>query len=831
MKIEELKIGQRAVITAVGGEGNVRGHLLGMGFVPGATIQLAKKAPMGDPLEIKVHGYTISVRKAEVEEIEVQAESYCAGCVNGTSCSYSNCAKCADWSNMVAGGRKMAGGKVCETIAVDENFAYKDALHEHNSHPGLGEAGRFHNVKEAPAPVRKGELKFALAGQQNSGKTTLFNLLTGSNQHVGNFPGVTLERKDGGIKDYPQITITDLPGIYSLSTFSSEEQVSRDFLLKEKPDCIINIVDAGNIERNLYLTIQLMELEIPMVLALNMMDEVLGNGGQVRVNEMERLLGIPVVAISAARNEGVDELLEHAIHIARYNEKPLTRDFCNKSSEKGAAVHRCIHGIMHLVEDHTQKAGFPVRFAAGRIIEGDEALIQALGLDVNELEMIEHIIVQMEQEHGMDRHAAMADMRFAFIGGLCSVTVSHPKESRGMLRSTRIDRVLTGKWTAIPIFIAVFALTLYLTIDVLGGPLQRWLEGGISACGEMVGSWMLSAQVSEPIRSFVVDGIFGGVGFVLSFVPIIILLFFFLSMFEDSGYMSRAAFITDRLLRHVGLSGRSIVPLVIGFGCSVPAIMASRTLPSSRDRKLTVFLIPFMSCSAKIPVYTFLCSAFFPGHGGIVLVILYLLAIVTGILIAVVSRRFTGRSAATPFIMEMPNYRLPKMMNVAHLLYDRLKDFLKNAFTLILVATIIIWFLRSYDFHLNFIALSGSTLSLGASGTERSILAYLAGWIAPLFEPIGLGDWRIVVALISGFLAKESVVSSMEVLGATAFLTQLTAIPLLVFCLLYTPCIASITAVKREFGWLWALGMVLFQCCLAWFVAYLSFLLALALGF
>lgn len=825
MKIEDLKIGQRAVIKAVGGEGNVRGHLLGMGFIPGAELELAKKAPMGDPLEITLHGYTISVRKAEVEEIDVQAEPHCASCIKGSCCaSYGDCLKCAEWTYRTAGGRNAVEGKDCGTIAVDENYAYNDALHEHNSHPGLGEAGRFHNVKEAPAPVKRGGLKFALAGQQNSGKTTLFNLLTGSNRHVGNFPGVTLERKDGGIKDYPQITITDLPGIYSLSTFSSEEQVSRDFLLKEKPDCIINIVDAGNIERNLYLTIQLMELEIPMVLALNMMDEVLGNGGQVRVNEMERLLGIPVVAVSATRNEGVDELLEHAIHIARYNEKPLPRDFCNKSSEKGAAVHRCIHGIMHLVEDHAQKAGFPVRFAAGRIIEGDKSLIQALGLDANELEMIEHIIVQMEQEHGMDRHAAMADMRFAFIGSLCSVTVSRPKESREMLRSTKIDRVLTGKWSAIPIFIAVFALTLYLTIDVLGGPLQQWLEGCISACGEMVGSWMLSVQVSEPIRSFIVDGIFGGVGFVLSFVPIIILLFFFLSMLEDSGYMSRVAFITDKLLRHVGLSGRSIVPLVIGFGCSVPAIMASRTLPSSRDRKLTVFLIPFMSCSAKIPVYTFLCSAFFPGRGGLVMAVLYLLAIVTGILIAIATRRFAGRSSATPFIMEMPNYRLPKLMNVAHLLYDRLKDFLRNAFTLILVATIVIWFLRSYDFHLNFIGES-------PAAEQASILAYIAGWIAPLFAPVGLGDWRIVVALISGFLAKESVVSSLEVLGATAFLTQLTAVPLLVFCLLYTPCIASITAVKREFGWLWALGMVLFQCILAWIVAYLSFLLASALGF
>ncbi len=774
MTLRDLKQGQSATIFAVGAGGALRQHLLDMGLIPGLDVKVLKFAPMGDPVEVLVHGYTLSLRLSEAAEIEV---------------------------------------RTAQDSSTPDNFGYNLSLHEHNAHPGLGEAGRYHS-KDHENPLPKGEiLTFALAGQQNCGKTTLFNVLTGSNQHVGNFPGVTVDRKDGVIKGAPDTLVTDLPGIYSLSTYTSEELVSRDFLINSRPRGIINVVDAGNIERNLYLTVQLMELGIPMVLALNMMDEVRGNGGSIRVNEMERLLGIPVVPVSAAKGEGIGELVEHAVHVARYGEAPARQDFCDKD-DFGGAVHRCIHSIMDLVESRAEAAGMPARFAASRLIEDDEAVIARLGLSEEEKKVIGDDISLMEAERGMDRHAAMADMRYSFIRRLCEKTVVKPHESREYRRSVKIDRVLTGRWTAIPIFIAVMALTIWLSIDVLGAPLQDLLDRGISWLGGVVGDALIRADVTPALRSLVVDAVFGGVGAVVSFVPIIIVLFFFLSLLEDSGYMARVAFVTDGVLRRIGLSGRSIVPLLIGLGCSVPGIMASRTLPSARDRRKTVLLTPFMSCSAKIPIYAFLSSAFFPGHGGLVLICLYLTGIAVGVIVALVMKKVERDAEAAPFVMELPNYRLPQPGNLAHLLWDKTKDFLSRAFTVIFLATLVIWFLQTFDLKLNMV-----------TDGEGSMLASLAGLIAPAFEPLGLGDWRIVTALISGFLAKESVVSTMELLGVTATLTPMTALPLLVFCLLYTPCVAAIAAARRELGSGWAAFIVVFQCVTAWVCAYLCCLL------
>ena len=768
MTLNELQVGQWARILKVGGSGALRQHFLDMGMIPGTVLQLTKLAPLGDPMELLVNGYVLSLRKADAARIAV------------------------------------------EPAEPAEPVTAPDEPHE-EEHPGLGEGGKYHDKDHAHALPKGTTLTFALAGNQNCGKTTLFNQLTGSNQHVGNFPGVTVDRKDGTIRRHPDTRITDLPGIYSLAPYTSEEIVSRDFILKEKPHAIINIVDATNIERNLYLTMQLMELDVPMVLALNMMDEVRGNGGSIRVNEMEEALGLPVVAISAARNEGVEELVEHAVHVARYQEKPARQDFCDER-DHGGAVHRCLHGIMHLVEDHARNAGLPVRFAASRLIDGDAVVEQALDLQRNEKEMIEHIIVQMEEERGLDRQAAMADMRFSFIRKLCNKTVIKPQESREYQRSRRIDRVLTGRWTALPIFLAVISLVIWLSIDVLGAPLQDLLDRGIQWLGGRTDAGMERWGVAPAVRSLVVDGIFGGVGTVVSFVPIIIILFFFLSLLEDSGYMARVAFVSDKLLRQLGLTGRSIVPLLIGFGCSVPAVMATRTLPSAHDRRLTVLLTPFMSCSAKIPVYAFFSAAFFPGHGGLVLVILYLSAILIGILVALLSKWIHPDNHPAPFVMELPNYRLPGVKNVAHLLWDKTRDFLQRAFTVIFVASIVIWFLQSFDFRLTMV-----------ENGEGSMLAQIAGVIAPVFGPLGLGDWRIVTALITGFLAKEAVVSTLEVLGVTAALTTLTAIPMLAFCLLYTPCVAAIAAVKRELGGKLAVWMVIFQCLVAWLAAWLAY--------
>ena len=767
MTLDHLRVGESARVTAVGGQGALRQHILDMGVIPGSVVTLTKLAPLGDPMELKVHGYALSLRKADAARIEV------------------------------------------EPASAEKPVQAPPEPHE-NEHPGYGEGGRYHDKTHENALPEDTTLTFALAGNQNCGKTTLFNQLTGSNQHVGNFPGVTVDRKDGVIRRHPNTRITDLPGIYSLAPYTAEEIVSRDFILRQKPHGIINIIDATNIERNLYLTMQLMELECPMVLALNMMDEVYGNGGSIRANELEEALGLPVVAISAAKNEGIEELVEHAIHVARYQEKPARQDFCDKD-DYGGAVHRCLHAIMHMIEDHARRADLPVRFAASRLIDGDTAVENALELDENEKEMVEHIILQMESERGLDRNAAMAEMRFSFIQKLCEKTVIKPHESKESRRSRHIDRILTGKWTALPIFLAVISLVIWLSIDVLGAPLQDLLEEGIQWLAGKTDAGMTRWGVAPAVRSLVVDGIFGGVGTVVSFVPIIIILFFFLSMLEDSGYMARVAFVSDKLLRTLGLTGRSIVPLLIGFGCSVPAVMATRTLPSAHDRRLTVLLTPFMSCSAKIPIYAFFTAAFFPGHGGIVLVILYLSAILVGILVSLLSKKIHPDREPAPFVMELPNYRMPGVKNVAHLLWDKTKDFLQRAFTVIFVASIIIWFLQSFDFRLNLV------------DGEGSMLAQIAGVLAPIFKPAGLGDWRIVTALVTGFLAKESVVSTMQVLDVTQALTTLTAVSMLAFCLLYTPCVAAIAAVKRELGGKLAVWMVIFQCLIAWLAAVLVY--------
>ena len=783
MTLKDLELGASAVITAVGGEGSLRQHFLDMGVIPGVEVTLMKYAPMGDPMELRIHGYELTLRLADAEKIAIEP-------------------------------------------AAQKKELRKEAapsFSEAREHPGLGEGGKYH-VKADENPLPEGTpLTFALAGNQNCGKTTLFNQLTGSNQHVGNFPGVTVDRKNGEIKGHGNTLVTDLPGIYSLSPYTSEEIVSRQFILEEKPTGIINIVDATNIERNLYLTMQLMELDVPMVLALNMMDEVRGNGGSIHINEMEELLGIPVVPIVASKNEGVEELVSHALHIAQYQERPGRTDFCDKD-DHGGAVHRCLHGIMHLIEDHAKTAGMPVRFAASKLVEGDGLVLDALHLTQNEKEMLEHIISQMEEERGLDRAAAIADMRFSFIQKLCDQTVVKPRESREHERSRKIDKFLTGKYTAIPAFIGIMALVFYLTFNIIGAWLQGLLEMGIGWFTEVVDGALTAWNVNETLHGLIIDGIFSGVGSVLSFVPIIVVLFFFLSLLEDSGYMARVAFVMDKLLRKIGLSGRSIVPMLVGFGCTVPGVMASRTLPSERDRKMTIMLTPFMSCSAKLPIYGFFTAIFFPGQGGLIMVGLYFLGILVGILAALLSKSTMFRGEAVPFVMELPNYRMPGAKNVAHLLWDKAKDFLQRAFTVIFIATIVVWFLQTFDFHLNLV-----------SDSQNSMLATVAGLLSPIFAPLGFGDWRVSTALIAGFMAKESVVSTLSVLfGATenllAVLSPLAAASLLVFCLLYTPCVAAIASVKRELGGKWALTMVIGQCAVAWVCAFVIRLIGLLLG-
>ena len=771
MTLKDLNIGETAVVGTVGGEGALRQHFLDMGLIPGEEVTLVKFAPMGDPMELSIHGYELTLRLDDAARI---------------------------------------GVTLAKAPAVKKAAAESDKPVEH---PGLGEGGRYHTKKgENPLPDDT-TLTFALAGNQNCGKTTLFNQLTGSNQHVGNFPGVTVDRKSGAIRNNPNTEVTDLPGIYSMSPYTSEEIVTRQFIIGEKPTGIINIVDATNIERNLYLTMQLMELDTPMVLALNMMDEMRGNGGTVRINKMEAMLGIPVVPISAAKNEGVDELVDHALHVAKYQERPGRMDFCSEE-DHGGAVHRCIHGIIHLIEDHAEAAGIPVRFAATKLVEGDQRIEAALKLDQNEKEMIEHIIVQMEQERGLDRAAAIADMRFHFIHRLVEQTVVKPRQSKEQLRSAQIDRFLTGRYTAIPAFVGIMALVFYLTFGVIGLALQNLLEVGIDALTAAVDSTLTAWNVNAAVHSLVIDGIFTGVGSVLSFLPIIVTLFFFLSLLEDTGYMARVAFVMDKLLRRIGLSGRSIVPMLIGFGCTVPGVMASRTLPSERDRKMTILLTPFMSCSAKLPIYSLFAAAFFPEHAALVMVSLYFLGIVVGILMAILLKSSVFKGEAVPFVMELPNYRLPGLKNVVQLLWEKARDFLQRAFTVIFVATIIIWFLQSFDLRLSLTA-----------DPQQSILAWLASGIAPLFAPLGFADWRVSTALITGFMAKESVVSTLTILygSSAAFAAALSpaaAAPLLVFCLLYTPCIAAVASVKRELGGKWAFIMVANQCIVAWLAAF-----------
>ena len=779
--LDRLRAGEMGQLLTVGGEGALRQHFLDMGLIPGAEVTLVKFAPMGDPLEVRIHDYELTLRLADAAKIEVKP--------------------------------------IMKSAAVHTDTA---VTAHRTEHPGLGEGGRYH-VKAGEKPLPENAvLRFALAGNQNCGKTTLFNQLTGANQHVGNFPGVTVDRKTGVIRGYDNTEITDLPGIYSLSPYSAEEIVSRSFILDEKPTGIINIVDATNIERNLYLTMQLIELDIPMVLALNMMDEVTGNGGTIHINEMESMLGIPVVPISAVKNAGVDELISHAVHVAKYQERPGRMDFCNEQ-QHGGAVHRCLHGIMHLIEDHAKAAGIPVRFAATKLVEGDEQIRAALHLSQNEHEMLEHIIAQMEEERGLDRAAAIADMRFGFIKELVAATVVKPKESREHIRSRRIDRLLTGKYTAIPSFIVIMGLVFYLTFNVIGAFLQDLLDMGITALAEWVDHGLTAWSVSPAVRSLVVDGIFGGVGGVLSFLPVIVTLFFFLSLLEDTGYMARVAFVMDKLLRKIGLSGRSIVPMLIGFGCTVPGVMASRTLPSERDRKMTILLTPYMSCSAKLPIYGFFASAFFPKYSGFVMIGLYFLGIVVGILVALIMKKTMFRGEAVPFVMELPNYRMPALKNVAQLLWDKAKDFLQRAFTIIFLATIVIWFLQSFDLHLRMV-----------EDSRDSILALISGVIAPIFGPLGFGDWRISTALFTGFIAKESVVSTLTVLLGGAMVTELltvgAAAPLLVFCLLYTPCAAAIASVKQELGATWALGVVFLQCAVAWICAFALRMLLLVFG-
>lgn len=774
MTLKELEIGKSAVVTQVGGEGALRQHFLDMGMIPGAEVTVVKFAPMGDPMELQIHGYELTLRLAEAEQIEIKPID--------------------KRSNSHAGSERI------------QPFV----------HPGLGEEGKFHSKEDEHPLPEETTLTYALVGNQNCGKTTLFNQLTGANQHVGNFPGVTVDRKDGAIKGYSDTNVTDLPGIYSMSPYSSEEIVSRNFVLQDHPTAIINIVDATNIERNLYLTMQLLEMDIPMVVALNMMDEVTSNHGAINVNLMEELLGVPVIPISAAKNEGVEELVKHALHIAKYQERPMRQDFCDKKDHDGS-VHRCIHAVIHLIEDHAEKADIPVRFAATKAIEGDLLILKQLKLDENEKEMLEHIVCQMETERGVDRSAAIADMRFDFIERLCEQAVVKPKESKERIRSEKIDRIFTGKYTAIPCFIAIMAAVFYLTFNVIGAWLQNILQLGIDAIADMVGKGLKAAQLNDALYSLIMDGIFTGVGSVLSFLPIIVTLFFFLSLMEDSGYIARVAFVMDKLLRKIGLSGKSIVPLLIGFGCTVPAVMATRTLTSERDRKMTILLTPFMSCTAKLPIYAFFVSVFFPGRGGLIMTGLYLFGIVMGILVAFLYRATLFEGEPVPFVMELPNYRLPGVRNVGQLLWEKAKDFLQKAFSVILVATVVVWFLQSFNLRLNMV-----------SDSSDSMLAMIAQIFVPVLTPLGLGDWRIATALISGVMAKESVVSTLEVLfsgSISTVLSPLTAGSLLVFSLLYTPCIAAIASVKRELGSKWAVSMVIWQCIVAWVAAFAVYLI------
>lgn len=779
MTLRDLEVGKSAVILKVGGQGALRQHFLDMGMIPGAEVTVVKLAPMGDPLELQIHGYELTLRLAEAQQIEIEP-------ISQRSRSH-------------------------EGINRTQNLA----------HPGLGEEGKYHSkVEEKPLPEGT-TLTYALVGNQNCGKTTLFNQLTGSKQHVGNFPGVTVDRKDGVIRGYPNTKVTDLPGIYSMSPFSNEEIVSRNFVLNEKPKAIINIVDATNIERNLYLTMQLLEMDVPMVVALNMMDEVIGNQGAIDVNAMEAMLGVPVIPISASKNEGVDELIRHAIHIAKYQECCSKQDFCDKNDHNGA-VHRCIHAVVHLIEDHAARSGIPVRFAATKAIEGDPLILEQLELDDNELELLEHIVKQMEVERGLDRSAAIADMRFNFIENLCEQTVVKPKESKERLRSEKIDRILTGKYTAIPCFIGIMLLVFYLTFNVIGAWLQSLLELGIDKLAEVTDAALTAVNVNSALHSLIIDGIFSGVGSVLSFLPIIVTLFFFLSLMEDSGYIARVAFVMDKLLRKIGLSGKSIVPMLIGFGCTVPAVMSTRTLTSERDRKMTILLTPFMSCSAKLPIYAFFVSVFFPKQGALVMAGLYILGILLGVLAAFIYKGVLFKGEPVPFVMELPNYRLPGIKNVAQLLWEKAKDFLQKAFSVILIATIVVWFLQSFDTHFN-----------PAVNSADSILAKISGLLSPVFAPLGFGDWRICTALICGIMAKESVVSTMEVLftgSIASVLSPLAAASMLVFSLLYSPCVAAIASIRRELGVKWAGGVVIWQCVVAWVAAFLVHLIGTAVG-
>ena len=799
MTIKDLKIGESAVVTEVGGKGALRQHFLDMGMIPGTVVKVVKYAPMGDPVQLMIHGYDLTLRIADAEKITVSREAV----------------KLQKDQEDVA--REPESGK------AENDEKDRQGERVKREHPGLGEGGRYHDPsKENPLPEGT-QLTFALAGNQNSGKTTLFNQLTGSNQHVGNFPGVTVDRKDGVIRGRDDTLVTDLPGIYSMSPYSSEEIVTRQFILREHPRGIINIVDATNIERNLYLTMQLMEVGIPMVLALNMMDEMRGNGGSIRINEMEEMLGIPVVPIAAASNEGIDELIDHAIHVARYQEKPLRQDFCGPE-DHGGAVHRCIHSIMHLIEDHCKAVDAPVRFAATKVIEGDHRVIDALRLEPNELEACEHLIIQMEKERGLDRAAAIADMRYTFIQKVCSETVVKPHESIERIRSIKLDRILTGRFTAIPCFIGIMLAVFFLTFNVIGDALQSLLEMGIGVLTDKVDAALTALNVSAVLHSLIIDGIFNGVGSVLSFLPLIVVLFFFLSILEDSGYMARVAFVMDKPLRRIGLSGRSIVPMLIGFGCTVPGVMATRTLPSERDRKMTILLTPYMSCNAKMPIYGLFAAAFFGGKKALVYIPLYILGILCGLIMARVTRKFLFKGEAVPFVMELPNYRMPTPSNVARLLWEKAKDFIERAFSVIFIATMVIWFLQTFSPRLNMV-----------TDSRDSILAAVANLITPVLRPLGFADWRICVALIAGFMAKESVVSTLSVLFGSiaalqAALPPAAAVGLLVFCLLYTPCVAAVSSFKRELGGKWALGIVAEQCIVAWIVAFIIRLISLALG-
>lgn len=781
MTLKELKIGKSAVITDVGGSGALRQHFLDMGMIPGVEVTVIKYAPMGDPMEIRLHGYVLTLRLDDAAKIGVESVS------------------------------------VVSAIEKQKTKKIK------KDHPGFGEGGRFH-PKGSGDPLPEGTLlTFALVGNQNSGKTTLFNQLTGSRQHVGNFPGVTVDRKDGEIIGHPNTQITDLPGIYSMSPYSSEELVSRDFVINEKPKAVINIVDATNIERNLYLTMQLLEMEVPVVVALNMMDEIADNGGSIDVNALEAMLGTPVVPISAAKNQGIHELVAHAIHIAKYQEKPLRQDFCDQN-DRGGAIHRCIHAVMHLIEDHAAAARIPLRFAAGKVIEGDEKIVEALRLDDNEKELLEHLNLQMEKECGMDKNAAIADMRFSFIMKACDACVIAPPENKGREKSAKIDRILTGKYTAVPFFILIMAAVFYLTFNVIGAKLQELLEFGVGRLTAFVDGLLVAGQVNEALRSLVIGGVFEGVGSVVSFLPIIVTMFFFLSLLEDSGYIARVAFVMDKLLRRIGLSGRSIVPMLIGFGCTVSAVMSSRTLPSERDRRITILLTPFMSCTAKLPIYAFFVDAFFPEHKAIVMTGLYLLGVVMGIVVALFYKKTIIKGEAVPFVMELPNYRMPTARNVVQLLWEKSKDFLQRAFSVILIATIVVWFLQTFDFRFNIV-----------TDSRDSILAIVSGFIVPLFVPIGLGDWRIVTSLISGFMAKESVVSVLEVLfakegGVSEVMSSLSVLSLLVFSLLYTPCVAAIASIDRELGKKWAVYVVFWQCFVAWLAAFAVRIIGMLIG-